>query len=352
MFLSVMILGVSRRILKDQPMVPTAGPLSQRVLPILAIGMLGPGVALVPLVIYNRYRGRILQRSVSSGEYLIVLGGASVIGALVLNAILRTSAEYQAVLNHPRLLDTTVRLFVPIWIINAVIGTVFARLQRESDTAQEALRTVVHQRRLLLESEERVRSQVAAYLHDRVQTDLVSIALRIRATIGQSPSASSGELTSVIAELERLRSQDVRRASRQLSPNLAAVSLDIALRDLTESYRPAMNVSITVGEAVLLKFQQLQDKTRATGLYRICEQGLLNAAIHGHATDCSIELILSVRNEFVLILTDNGVGLQGEAMKPGMGMTVISAWVEALSGAWSLVPTATGMKLTATVPCA
>lgn len=349
-FLSVMILGVSWRLFGPQPMISQTAPISQRLLVLLVVGVLGPGLVLVPLIVYRRVRARFTDRAVGSAEYLLSLAVACVIGGLVLNSVFRNSTEFQAVLNSPRLIDTAVRIFVPMWIINAVIGTVFSRIQKESDTAQDALQTVVAQRRLLLESEERVRGQVAAFLHDRVQTDLVSIALRVRATIGQTPEVMTRELTSVITELERVRSQEVRRASRQLSPNLATVSFDAALRDLAESYRPAMAVDINVHESVNNRIEQCDDDTRATGLFRICEQGLLNAAIHGHATECSIQVTLTPRDELVLHLIDNGVGLQGKPVQPGMGSTVISAWVESLRGEWMLEPAAVGMTLTAVIP--
>jgi glucose-6-phosphate-specific signal transduction histidine kinase len=263
---------------------------------------------------------------------------------------IRDWALAQDLLNQPRLIDSSVRTFVPVAVINAVIGTVFARIQKESDTAQEALQTVVAQRRLLLESEERVRGQVASFLPDRVQTDLVTIALRIRATMGQSPDVMTSELTSVITELERVRSKEVRMASRQLSPSLATVTLDTALRDLAESYRPAMKVSIDVHASVSHRIEQYDDSNRATGIYRICEQGLLNAAVHGLATECSVQLTLTAHDELVLHLSDNGIGMQGEGVQPGMGMTVMSAWVETLGGQWSLGPSDSGTTLTATIP--
>jgi glucose-6-phosphate-specific signal transduction histidine kinase len=351
-FLSAMILGVFWRLFGPQPMIAQTAPLSQRVLALVAIGVLAPGLALVPLIVYRRLRGRFTDRAMGSAEYLLSLAGACVIVGIVLNWVLRNSAEFQQVLNSPRLIDTAVRIFVPILIINAVIGTIFARIQKESDTAKDALQTVVAQRRLLLESEERVRGQVAAFLHDRVQTDLVSIALRIRATIGQTPEVMTSELNSVITDLERVRSQEVRRASRQLSPNLATVSFDTALRELADSYRPAMDVAINVHDSVAYRIEQCDDDSRATALYRICEQGLLNAAIHGLATECSIQVTLTPRDELVLHLTDNGIGLQGKPAQPGMGSTVISAWVESLGGHWALESAASGMTLTATFPCA
>jgi signal transduction histidine kinase len=351
-FFSVMFLGVTWRLFGAQPVIAVTGPLSQRVLAMLAISLLGPGLALVPLIVYRRLRARFSDRAMGSAEYLLSLAGACVIGGLVLNSVLRNSADYQALMNSPRLLDTAVRGFVPIWILNAVIGTIFSRIQKASDTAQDALQTVVAQRRLLLESEERVRGQVAAFLHDRVQTDLVSIALRVRATIGQTPEVMTMELNSVITELERVRSQEVRRASRQLSPNLGTVSFDAALHDLAESYRPAMAVTVSVNESAARELQLRDQVTRATAIYRICEQGLLNAAIHGHATECAIDVTRTPDDKLVLHLNDDGFGMQGDTVTPGMGMSVISAWVEALDGRWSLEPGSSGMTLTATFPCA
>ena len=350
-FLSTVILGVLFRLFGPQGMIPAVGNASPGFAAVVAFGLLGPGAVLVPLMIYMRIRHRFMRYDMRSPEYLLTLLVASALGAVIFNSVLRFQPVVLEVLNHPRFIDTTLRFFFPIWFMSAVLGSVFSRIQRESDTSKQALQTVVAQRRMLLESEERVRVEVAAFLHDRVQTDLVSIALRIRATIGQDPDTTSRELTSVISELERVRSQEVRRASRQLSPNLATVSLDAALRDLAESYRPGMNVTIIVNESVAHRIAQCHDDTQATGIYRICEQGLLNSAVHGHATDCMISVSLTGRDDIVLNLSDNGVGHQHKTLQPGMGMTVISAWVEALGGVWSLEPAFSGMTLTASFPC-
>jgi len=350
-FLSTVILGVLFRLFGPQGMIPATGQVSHGLLIVGAFGLLLPGVVLMPLMLYWRIRRRLVRHAMRSPEYLLTLLVASALGGAILNFALRFQPVFIEVLNHPRLIDSTLRIFFPVWFMSAVLGSVFSRIQRESDTSKQALQIVVAQRRMLLESEERVRGEVAAFLHDRVQTDLVSIALRIRATIGQDPDAMSRELTSVVSDLERVRSQEVRRASRQLSPNLATVSLDAALRDLAESYRPGMNVTIIVNESVAHRIAQCHDDTQATGIYRICEQGLLNSAIHGHATDCMISVSLTRRDDIVLNLSDNGVGQQHETLQPGMGMTVIAAWVEALEGEWSLETAEQGMTLTASFPC-
>ena len=125
------------------------------------------------------------------------------------------------------------------------------------------------------------------------------------------------------------------------------MALDAALRELAGAYGPGMRVAIKLGDAVMQALRPPGEPTRATAIYRICEQGLLNVAIHGHATECSIQGWFNSDSEFVLEINDNGVGLPPKPVEPGMGFSVISAWVESLDGGWSLEPATVGMTLTA-----
>ena len=340
------------RVVGFQPVVPTVIPLAERLAVILGLGILAPGLVVVPLIIYTRVRRRFVQHPVRSPEYLLSLAGAAAIGALVITATYPSTPLLAQVLGDPRFVDTFVRAFVPLWLVNAVIGTAFARIQRESDAAQAALQTTVAQRRLLLESEERVRGQVAAYLHDRVQTDLVSIGLRMRSAMSLAPEQMASEIEAGLVELERVRADEVRRASRQLSPHLARITLETALRELAEAYRPGMHVTFAISDAAATRLRASDDISRATGIYRICEQGLLNAAVHGHATECAIQVRLDGRDEFVLEIQDNGVGLPPSPGEPGMGSTLISAWTETLGGHWTLESATVGATLTAVIPSA
>ena len=340
------------RVIGLLPVVPTVNPLAERLAVILGLVILAPGLGVVPLSIYARVRRRFVQRPVRSPEYLLSLAGAAAIGALAITATYPSTPLLAQVLGDPRFVDTFVRAFVPLWLVNAVIGTAFARIQQESDAAQAALQTTVAQRRLLLESEERVRGQVAAYLHDRVQTDLVSIGLRMRSAMGLAPEQMASEIEAGLAELERVRADEVRRASRQLSPNLTRIRLTTALLELAEAYQPGMHVTISVSDAAAARLGAGEDVNRATGIYRICEQGLLNAAVHGHATECAIQVGVNDHDEFVLEIHDNGVGLSPAPAQPGMGSTVISAWTETLGGHWTLESATVGATLTAVIPSA
>ena len=327
-----------------------AQPISERAGQILAFSLAVPTLVVVPLIIYQILRRRFIHRSVTRAEYFLTLVGASFIGAAFLATIFGTNIFYEIYMGHLNLFNVVLRLFVPLWFMSSLLGLLLGRIQKQSDRAQAALQTVVKQRRLLLESEERVRGQVAAYLHDRVQTDLVSIGLRVRAAVALEPKEMAREIESAMDELERVRSEEVRSASRQLSPNLAHVDLNTALRELAGAYRPGLIITSVVSDPVAKALRLPTELSRATGIYRICEQGLLNAAIHGHATECSIQVWFNSDNEFVVEIQDNGVGLPPKRVEPGMGFSVISAWVESMNGRWSLEPAEIGAKLTAVIP--
>ena len=349
-FLALLFGGGAWRMIGAQPLLPVTSPLAQRVVVIVIFAILVPAVGVVPLIIYLRIRGRFSRNPIRSPEYLISLAAATAVGTLVIKPLLPTFPIMQQILGRPSFIDTFLRAFIIVWLISALIGVVFERIQRESETARTALQTVVTQRRLLLESEERVRGQVAAYLHDRVQTDLVTIGLRIRAAVALEREEMMREIEASLADLERVRADEVRIASRRLSPHLARVPLDTALRDLAAGYQPSMTVKVSVADHAASRLRIGDSITVATGLYRICEQGLLNAAVHGHATQCWIQLSLDSQGRFVLGLHDNGVGLPAYPPPAGMGTTVISAWTQALDGAWSLESADVGARLTAVIP--
>jgi glucose-6-phosphate-specific signal transduction histidine kinase len=77
-----------------------------------------------------------------------------------------------------------------------------------------------------------------------------------------------------------------------------------------------------------------------------------DCAVRTYTTPGSVSYctLPAARDELVLHLSDNGIGVQGESVQPGMGMTVMSAWVETLGGQWSLGPSDSGTTLTATIP--
>jgi signal transduction histidine kinase len=349
--MSVFVAGIAFRFIAVQnPLIPQSTSFAARLTFIVTYSIFGPGLVLVPLIIYQRLRKRLTERPVTAIEYLLSLLLASCIAAALLEFTPLSDPVREVGFDSPGVFTAIGRFFVQVWFFNALMGAFLERIRLSSQVAQDALKVVTHQRRLLLESEERVRGQVATYLHDRVQTDLVSIGLRIRAIIYQSPEDIKGPLSEALSEIERVRSQEVRRASRHLSPDIQRIGLETALRELADAYRPGMSVTIVLAESFADRPASESASTQAAAVYRICEQGLLNAAVHGHASECSIVVSESQSHQVVLELRDNGVGSPHPTPEPGTGMTVISAWVESLHGEWSLTSTGSGMLLSASLP--
>ena len=235
-----------------------------------------------------------------------------------------------------------IRTFVGLVVIQAIIGVLQERLQRQVDMTQQALDVVEAQAEALLKADEEVRRSVATLLHDRVQGGLLAACLRLQAVAQEHP-ASHAEVDRVIHELEQLRALDVRRAVRTLSPNLKDIDLETAINELTEPYLPAVTVTLDIPRDVI------EDPTTRLAAYRIIEQGILNAIDHGQARNVAIAISSTPRWSEITV-TDDGRGLDQEHTT-GFGTTLIDTWCRTLGGSWELHPGARGgTVLTTRIP--
>ena len=245
------------------------------------------------------------------------------------------------------------RAFIALTIVNSSLGVTDARLRRQMRQTDSALELVQSQRSAVLEAEERARQSVATLLHDRVQAGLVAAMLQLRQLTQSLDDEDSAKIQSVIADIEAIRTRDVRAASRQLSPDLRNLTLNQVLKVLASTYSPAMKVSIDVNESDLDSMDSAaidgQQKPFRLGLYRIVEQALLNAAAHGGASSVSV-VGRREGSEFVLTVSDDGVGLAKDPVVPGSGSVIIDAWTAALGGTWVLEAGQQGAVLIARFP--
>lgn len=212
----------------------------------------------------------------------------------------------------PNYLFTWFRSIAFVLIILALLGASQRRLQRQAEA--------------LLTADEEVRRQVALVLHDRVQAGLISACLRLRRTMGGDAQRDE-QVRLVTDQLEHLRALDVRQAVHALSPNLSEVDLVTAIDELADTYRPAMEIDVTLADGVAVPAKL------KLGIYRIVEQGLLNAAIHGRAQHCTVRLEAR-RTSLLVRVVDDGAGSSPRA-RSGFGTTLIDTWCRILGGSWS-----------------
>ena len=137
----------------------------------------------------------------------------------------------------------------------------------------------------------------------------------------------------IVDHLEALRGLDVRGAARALSPDLGAVDPWSALEDLARPYDPGMATEILVGDRLIAERDQVSPDV-LLACYRIAEQALLNAAVHGQATRCQLTLDVASPDQVTISIRDNGRGLPEEPVTSGFGTAVAMTWARVLGGSW------------------
>ena len=231
------------------------------------------------------------------------------------------------------------RPFALFAVTSAVAGVAFARVEREMAATREALDLAKAQQVQIIAADEEARRQVSMLLHDRVQAGLLSTCLELRDVAKRATPEEKEALGALAEKLESMRSIDVRRAARTLSPNLLEVGLQTALEDLAGQYETSFVTSIDL--PVDVDRQLVRDAPfTALAIYRIVDQALLNAAVHAQATQLRVE-VSRPNGWFVVTVSDNGIGLPPNR-RPGLGTTIINTWVRATGGSWSLENSASG----------
>lgn len=276
----------------------------------------------------------------SRRAYLCILLVAAVLGGVTRVLVLSPALAATPSLSIATALPTSLRTFLSITIVQSLCGMLIARYQRQVTTATEAMELVRAQQRMVVEADERAKRQVAELLHDRVQADLLVVAMEVRTAIEeQADHARRERLERVVADLERIRTREVRSASRRLSPAFGTVGLDTALEELAESWAPVLRVRIAFDEASRsLLMSPVSPRRLVTAIYRVTEQALLNAVSHGEAARVEVVVTMSSPRELELSITDDGKGVVTGDITRGSGAAIMDAWCATVNGTWNLQP--------------
>ena len=227
-----------------------------------------------------------------------------------------------------------IRTALLLIIVQSIAGLVTRRLSNQVLQTKTALDESRDQQERMLIAEEESRKQIAGLLHDRVQAGLIASCLELQVIAERSDESEKQRIDSIIERLEALRSMDVRSVARVLSPNLADVDIVTALEELAAQYEPVMTTVINVDPKIDGLREAMGDRV-LLGTYRIIEQALLNAAGHGRARRCMVDVQLPTDEEMTITVIDDGVGFTGGPVREGVGGALISTWTRSLEGSWS-----------------
>lgn len=295
----------------------------------IPVGVGAAAVALLLLLVGRFLSDRTPRHLVT---YLLSILCATTLGAFVTIALNHVFGLVDAgALRY--LVPQALRMSAWLLFLLAIAGNTVRRLSRQTEIAEQALAVSLEQQSLMLVNEERSRRQIATLLHDRVQAGLMTACLELRMAIAPDAGVDRARIESIIGRIDDLRGMDVRQAARTLSPDLANVDLRTALLELSRIYEPGMSTSIELSPEITGAQPPLSAEA-LLACYRIAEQGLLNAVVHGGASACTLRLSLNSSGELVIELTDNGRGVQGGAA--GFGSAIIDSWCRVLGGTWEL----------------
>ena len=179
--------------------------------------------------------------------------------------------------------------------------------------------------RTLVESDEEIRDQAARYIHDRVQAEITLVNVKLQKVGALHGAEVQESLHPAISRLEKIRAIDLKLVSQILTPNLEAEGLKGAIETLCEQYQSGVEYQILIDVDVNECGEEL-----ALGIYRIIEQGMINAITHGPASKVIIRIQKSDSDTYLLEISDNGPGAYNP--KPGTGSVIIDAWCSILDG--------------------
>ena len=192
--------------------------------------------------------------------------------------------------------------------------------------ANDLLKVLERERTALIKAEEEGKSQLASFLHDRIQSDLMTLSLKLKKISKLSDKEDHLLLASSIERLESMRTSDLRRIIEELTPNFEVGSLQSHLVQLSKhhNYEFSTNIHMDPDNAT----SDLKEEKKL-GIYRIFEQLLLNSHIHAECKTVDFT-ITKIGSTLHLDYVDDGVGVDTESLRVGSGMAVINSWISLL----------------------
>lgn len=215
-------------------------------------------------------------------------------------------------------------------IINAALNESQRAINEKLKAAEELAANLRARQQALVFSDEDIREQVAKFLHNRIQSDLMVSSLQLKAIAAESDFEQGSKLMDIVAKLEKVRSMDIRGLSQSLGPSLGSQDLGASLQALAEQYRGQMDVRVAAPEGLFSEYLAAREQLQL-GLYRIAEQAVLNSLVHGPAKAVDIAFQVNPQGSLSMSVQDDGPGIVGTP-QPGLGASIIDAWVDILGG--------------------
>jgi len=221
----------------------------------------------------------------------------------------------------------------------------FAELVATAIANTESRAALIASRARVVTSADEARRRIERDLHDGVQQQLVTVALKLQSVASSLPTGSEelrADLSEVASGLDRVL-DELREVSRGIHPAaLATGGLGPAVKTLARRSLVPVDVSIRVPARPPAQIE--------VAVYYVVAEALTNVAKHGNASLVVVDV--EARNKDVRVaVSDDGVG--GADPSRGSGLVGLRDRVDALGGTMSLSsPAGNGTSLVVHLPVA
>ena len=222
------------------------------------------------------------------------------------------------------------------------------KLQEEKDLALIEERD--YRIKAEINAQEEERKRISKDLHDGVGQQLSALKM----AWGQLVEDVKGKVPEVSDRLTKLTTvlnnsaDEVRGISHQMMPrSLQELGLVPAIDDMLQKAFEFSTITYTFEQ---FKAQERFEENVEIGLYRICQELINNVIKHAEASKVVVQLIRNNRY-LVLIVEDNGKGLDLSANQRGHGLMNIQSRLTTVNGSVNFEPSPTsGTAATIRVP--
>ena len=235
------------------------------------------------------------------------------------------SYHYRAVVSQSN--NIFVATLVLVLITFALMHQAERKITDRLNAANELVRQLKADREELVNLDEAIRRQTSRFLHDRVQSDLMVVGIKLKSVSDKSSDEVNEVIELAIARLENSRGKDLKDLIRTLSPNFEVGGLKGSLDVLVRQYESSTSISVQIDSET-----EKLDSQYLLGIYRIIEQALLNSFVHGPAKKVLVTVATSSAGATEISIADDGPGTDLTKIQSGVGSAIMDSWVGILEG--------------------
>jgi len=183
----------------------------------------------------------------------------------------------------------------------------------------------------VIQAQEDERKRIAKDLHDGIVQQLSGLNLGLQRVFEDKETPETKKLVTILDD----STKELRELSHTMMPRaLIGLGLIPALKDMLEN---------SLGNtSIIHEFEHFGITTRfkeniEIAIYRIAQELVNNVIKHSYATKVNVQLF-KVGNEVILMIEDNGKGMDHAQRKNGIGLMNISSRLDTINGKVNFKP--------------